>query len=181
VLNRHLVERADPSRGSFRSLLLHALNQYLIDEQRKETARKRIPKAKLVPLDVGHAEALPAAINELDPEASFNYAWKTDLLERALSEVKQSYTQQDMETHWRVFDDHVLQPVLEEREPPSLTTICQRYGIETEVVASHMLTTVKRRFQNVLKRHVRLTVLTGEAVAEELEEILRFFKKDSAP
>ena len=181
VLNRHLVERADPSRGSFRSLLLHALNQYLIDEQRKETARKRIPRDKLVPLNVGSAEALPAAIRELDPEESFNYAWKTDLLERALSEVKQSYTEQDMETHWRVFHDHLLQPLLEEREPPSLKAICERYGIESEVVASHMLTTVKRRFQNVLKRHVRLTVLTGEAVAEELEEILRFFKKDSAP
>src|SRR5512137_1615429 len=27
VLNRHLFERADPNRGSFRSLLLHALHQ----------------------------------------------------------------------------------------------------------------------------------------------------------
>ena len=180
VLNRHLVERADPSRGSFRSLLLHALTQYLIDEQRKERAGKRIPKDKLVPLDMGDAEELPAAIDELDPQESFNYAWKTDLLERALSKVKDSYGTQGMETHWRVFHDHLLAPVLEEREPPSLKAICQRYGIETEVAASHMLTTVKRRFRNVLKSHVRLTVLTGEAVEEELEEILKFLRKDGA-
>ena len=52
VLNRHLVERAENSKGRFRSLLLHALNQYLVDQQRKETAQKRIPKDKLVPLDM---------------------------------------------------------------------------------------------------------------------------------
>ena len=32
VLNRHLVDRADPSKGRFRTFLLHALNQYLLDE-----------------------------------------------------------------------------------------------------------------------------------------------------
>ena len=40
VLNRALIERADQAKGRFRSFLLHALNQYLIDEQRKETAAK---------------------------------------------------------------------------------------------------------------------------------------------
>ena len=48
VLNRALIERADQAKGRFRSFLLHALNEYLIDEQRKETAQKRIPKDKLV-------------------------------------------------------------------------------------------------------------------------------------
>ncbi len=52
VLNRQLIERADISKGRFRTLLLHALNQYLIDEQRRESARKHIPKDKLVPLDI---------------------------------------------------------------------------------------------------------------------------------
>ena len=44
VLNRHLVERAESSKGRFRWFLLHALNQYVLDEQRKETARKHIPR-----------------------------------------------------------------------------------------------------------------------------------------
>jgi len=35
VLNRHLIERADSTRGSFRSLLLHALHQFLIRFCRK--------------------------------------------------------------------------------------------------------------------------------------------------
>ena len=179
VLDRHLIERADPSKGSFRALLLHALNQYLIDEQRKETAQKHIPKDKLVPLDISDPSTLPEVVDELSPEESFNYAWKTELLERALAEVKESYTTQGMPVHWYVFRDHVLQPVLEEREPPALKEICERYGLDDEAMASHMVTTVKRRFQNVLSKHVRQTVLTGEAVEEELGEILKFLGKGS--
>ncbi|NIP51746.1 MAG: hypothetical protein GWN94_15880, partial [Phycisphaerae bacterium] len=51
VLSRELIRRADQSRGRFRSFLLHALNQYLIDEKRRQTSLKRIPRNKLVPLD----------------------------------------------------------------------------------------------------------------------------------
>jgi len=177
VLDRDLIDRADPSKGSFRSLLLHALNHYVVDERRKETARKHIPKDKLVPLDIADPPALPQIVDELGPEETFNYAWEADLLERALSEVKESYSQQGLQTHWNVFRDRLLQPLLENQPPLALRQICRQYGIEDEATASHMLETVKRRFQSVLRKQVRQTVLAGQVVEEELKEILKFFKK----
>jgi len=177
VFDRGLVDRADPSKGSFRSLLLHALNHYVVDEQRKETARKRIPKDKLVRLDVVDLSSLPEIVDELEPEESFNYAWKADLLDRALSAVKESYIKQGMEKHWYVFRDRLLQPLLGDQQPLPLKQICQQYNIENEATVSHMLETVKRRFQNVLRKHVRQTVLTGQVVDEELKEILKFLEK----
>jgi hypothetical protein len=48
VLDRNLVQRADPAKGRFRSFLLHALNQYLINERDKRMAQKRIPPEKTV-------------------------------------------------------------------------------------------------------------------------------------
>ncbi len=177
VLNRRLVERADPAKGSFRSLLLHALRQYVIDQRRRETARKQIPKEKLVSLDTASPLDLPEATGQLNPEESFNYAWKADLLERVLVEVKESYVNRGMEAHWRVFHDRVLQPVLRDCQPLSLKEICSQHGIENEARASHMLDTVKRRFHDVLRRHVRQTVRSGEDVEEELGEIARFLKK----
>jgi len=177
VLNRHLVERADPGKGSFRSLLLHALHQYVIDEKRRENARKRIPKNKLVSIDIDDPPELPDKTCELDPKESFNYAWKVDLLERALAEVKENYVSQDLATHWRVFQDRLLQPVLNDQPSPSLQEICRRYGIADEARASHMLDTVKRHFYKVLRKHVRLTVGTSQGVEEELEEFLKFFQK----
>ena len=178
VLNRHLVERADSSEGRFRSFLLHALNQYLLDEHRKETALKRIPQDKLVPLDIAEAAALPQMACKLDAEQSFNYVWKADLLERALAEVKDRYTKRGMETHWYVFQDRLLQPTLEGHDPPSLRQICRRYGIDNEATVSNMLNTVKKLVRSVLKNHVRQTVISGEAADEELKEIFKFLERE---
>ena len=174
VLNRHLVERAENSKGRFRSLLLHALNQYLVDQQRKETAQKRIPKDKLVPLDIAEPSELPQMVSKLDAEQSFNYVWKADLLERALAEVKDRYTKQGMETHWHVFQDRLLKPTLEGHAPPALREVCQRHGIDNEATASNMLNTVKKFVRSVLGKFVRQTVVSTEAEKEELREISKF-------
>jgi hypothetical protein len=177
VLNRRLVERAEPSKGRFRALLLHALNQYLVDEQRKEAARKRIPREKLVALEMVEPLVLAAVPSELDAEQSFNYAWKADLLDRVLAEVKDSYLRRGMEAHWYVFRDRIVRPILEDGQVPSLAELCGQYSIESEIVASNMLKTVKRRFQNTLRTHVRQTLASGELVGEEMQEIFRFLQK----
>jgi RNA polymerase sigma-70 factor (ECF subfamily) len=177
VLNRRLVERADPAKGSFRSLLLHALRQYVIDEQRRQSAQRQIPKEKLVSLDVAGLPELPEATHQLSPEESFNYAWKADLLERVLSEVKESYVKRGMETHWRLFYDRVVQPLLQDDQPPSLKELCSRHNVANEARASHMLDTVKRRLHSVLAKHVRQTVSSREDVEDELGEIVKFLKK----
>lgn len=181
VLSRYLIERADQAKGRFRSFLLHALNQYLVDEQRKDTAQKRIPEGKLVPLDIVDPPALPQKVRQLDPEQCFDYAWKADLLERALCELKQWYLGRGMDTHWHLFRDRLLRPSLEGLEAPSLAQLCEKCGIENETKASNMLGTVKRQFQSILTKHVRQTVLSGDAAEEELGEMFRFLKKESRP
>jgi DNA-directed RNA polymerase specialized sigma24 family protein len=179
VLNRNLIERADSSKGRFRSFVLHALNQYIVDDRRKENARKHIPKDKLVPLDISGSPALADIPSGLDPEESFNYAWKAELLERVLSEVKNNYVKRGTDTHWYVFRDRVLEPVMEDCKVPSLSLICERYGIDNETTASNMLKTVKRLFKSVLNKHVRQTVTSGEEVDAEVREIFKFFEKES--
>jgi RNA polymerase sigma-70 factor (ECF subfamily) len=179
VLNRRLLERADQSKGRFRSFLLHALNQHLVDEQRKESAHKRIPPGRLVPLDASHPPVLPESVVQLEPEQCFDYAWKAELLERALAELKQWYLGREMETHWHLFRDRLLRPSLEGLETPSLAQLCERYGIENETKASNMLGTVKRQFQSILTKQVRQTVLSGEAAEQEMAEMFRFLQKES--
>jgi len=137
VLNRRLVERAESSKGRFRSFLLHALNQYLLDERRKKTAQKQIPSDKLVPLDIAEPPRLPDLVCKLDAEQSFNYVWKANLLEHALAEVRDRYTKQGMEKHWYVFQARLLLPTLEGHEPPSLSKICRQYDIDSEATVSN--------------------------------------------
>jgi DNA-directed RNA polymerase specialized sigma24 family protein len=177
LLNRNLVERADSSKGRFRSFLLYALNQYLLDEHRKETARKHIPKDKLVSLEINDPPILSHLASKLDPEQSFNYVWKADLLERVFAEVKDRYTKRGMEKHWSVFNDRLLRPTLEGKDQPSLTEICRQYSIDNESTVSNMLNTVKKLVRSTLKSHIRQTVISGDVAEEELKEIFNFFEK----
>ena len=179
VLSRELVRRADQSKGRFRSFLLHALNQYLIDEKRREASHKRIPKNKLVPLDFTNPPVLPHAISKQAPEECFNYAWKSTLLDQSLSQVQDQCSEQGMETHWHVFREKVVKPILEDAEPLSLKEICAKYNIENEAKASNMIVTVKRHFQAALKKNVRNTVTSEDQIDEELREILKFFPKNA--
>ena len=179
VLNRHLVQRADPVKGRFRSFLLHALDQFLIDQKRKESARKRIPKEKLVPLDITDPPELPETIVERGPEDCFAYVWKSELLDRTVAQVQADCEQQGLQTHWCLFRDKILRPTLGNRESETMKVVAARYGIESESTAFNMLLTVKRRFKAALQMNLRSTVLAEEDVDDEWQEILRLVGKVS--
>jgi hypothetical protein len=159
--------------------LLHALNQYLINVQTAEFAKKRIPADKLVPLDMIDPAEVPQAISNLSPDDAYNYAWLSALLDKILSEVETKCCQDGMEIHWNIFHDRVVQSILENVDSPSLVDICEMYGIEDEKKASNMNITVKRRFQAALKQYVRNTVTSETEVTEELEEIMQFLPESA--
>ncbi len=174
VLNRSLVQRADPSKGHFRTFLLHALNQYVVNESAKQTAGKRIPKNKLVPLDLLDPPTVPAAILEAGPEDCYHYAWMSALMDRVLETVRIGCRDEGLETHWHVFNERVVQPIFNSADAPPLADLCTKYGIAEPRQVSNMIVTVKRRFRAALREHVRTTVIAEDQVDNELAEILRF-------
>ena len=180
VLGRGLIQKADQSKGRFRSYLLLALNRYLINIAEEETAQKRIPREMLVSLDQIDLPELPQSIIQAAPDEAYNYAWVSALLEQVLAEVQTKCRERDLVLHWQVFRDRIVRPILDRKEPLSMKEICNRYGIEETIKASNMITTVKRLFQTILKHHVRNSVMSDEDTADELEQIKRFFPRNSA-
>ena len=179
VLQRRLVERADPAKGRFRTFLLHALKQYLIDQARRQSTARNIPKDKLVPLDITDLPVLPQTVSELTPEDCFLYAWKSAVLDRVLTEVQAGCLADGLETHWRVFHDRLLRPIFDECEPPSMAQVCRQYAVASESIASNMMVTVKRRFHRALRRQLRATVLCDADADEELQDMLRTWGIDA--
>ena len=177
VLNLDLIRRADQSIGRFRSFLLFALNQYLMNQERMENAQKRTPRGKMVSLDTVECPVLPQGVVESGPEDSYNYAWVSALLDQVLAEVRHKCREQGMETHWRVFSERVVEPMLNSSTPPSLADICAKYDIESEKKASNMIITIKRRFQSTLRRYIRGTVASEKEMTGEMKEIMQFFPK----
>jgi DNA-directed RNA polymerase specialized sigma24 family protein len=173
VLSRHLIERADPSKGRFRAFLLHALKQYVIDMNRRQSIQANIPPDKITTLEIAHLPVLPQTISKWSPEACFHYAWKSAILDQTLAAVEEDCLRAGQEMHWQVFRDHFLHPILDDREPPPLKEICQRYGLNSEKIASNMVITVKRRFQRLLRKHLRSTVSSDTEAEEELKDFLK--------
>jgi RNA polymerase sigma-70 factor (ECF subfamily) len=174
VLGRELIQRADKTKGRFRTLLLRALDRYLVSVHRKEMARKRIPKENLISLDEDGLDELPAVDSHLTSDEAFNCAWVSDLLDGMLREVKAECLRDGMAVHWHLFDERVLRPILEDRAFPSLAELCAAHDIDEATRASNMIFAVKRRFQSALRRHLRESVACDADVDEEMRDLQRF-------
>ena len=142
-----------------------------------ETAQKRMPKGKLVPIDMVEPPELPGTLMSSTAEYAFCYAWVSDLLERVLQQVEARCYEDGKTIHWCIFRDRLLKPIIERSHSVSIKDLCARYGIEDSSKVSNMIVTVKRRFQTILKQHLRDTVISDDYVQAEVEEILRFFPK----
>jgi RNA polymerase sigma-70 factor (ECF subfamily) len=174
VLHRDLIQRANPARGRFRTLLLTALGNYVANVHRAQTARKRIPKNKLIELEQAEAGNLPAPAQAGNPDESFHYAWVSELLDRMLAEVEADCHADGMTVHWNLFHDRVLRPTLADETPPPLAQLCAKHQIDEAARASNMIFAVKRRLQAALKRYVRQSVAHDEEIGEEIRELQQF-------
>jgi RNA polymerase sigma-70 factor (ECF subfamily) len=175
VLGHNLIETADKSKGRFRTYLLVSLDRYLIKVRQKQQAQKRIPHENLVPFDMTSDAELPSVITELNPDESFNYTWVSILLEQVLEQVESQCHRDGLSTHWYLFSERILEPILTAQSPPSLDELCRKHQVEDSVKASNMIITVKRRFAAVLQKHIRNIVASDEQVREEFDEIRRYF------
>jgi RNA polymerase sigma-70 factor (ECF subfamily) len=177
VLGRELIQRADRTRGRFRTLLLRALDRYLVSVHRKETAQKRIPQDKLISMEDTIYGELPEAAGNLNSDEIFHYTWVCELLDRMLEEVEAECRQIGMEVHWDMFSDRVLHPILASTEPLGLEELCRKYGIDATTKASSMIFAVKRRFQAAAKRLLRESVSSEQEIDEEMLELMKFLAK----
>jgi DNA-directed RNA polymerase specialized sigma24 family protein len=174
VLNRSLLQRADQSKGRFRAFLQHALDQYLINERTRERTQKRSPKGGLIPFDVTDVVVMPQTVSSMTPEAYYNYAWVSELLERVLAEVKTDCHADGLDLHWTVFHEKLVQPILEDTSPPSAKELCRKHGIDGEKKVANMLVTIKRRFETTIRKHVRNTVADEDDVDDEVQELFHY-------
>jgi RNA polymerase sigma-70 factor (ECF subfamily) len=174
VLERHLVEDADAAKGRFRTFLLIALDRYVAKVHEKQTAQKRMPRGKLVPLEIVESSDLLNYTTGETPEDTFNYAWVSALLEQVLAQVEAKCCEDGKALHWRVFRERVLQPIVNRTTAPDLGSICARLGIASTAVASNMIVTVKRRFRVAFRRQLRNSVIADQYLEEEIDAIRRF-------
>jgi DNA-directed RNA polymerase specialized sigma24 family protein len=180
VLGRELIQQADESKGRFRTFLLTALDHYVSNIYRKETAKKRSPKGQLRRFGEFDGADGPEIPTQVSPEEAFNYTWASNLLDDVLAKVKDECYETGKEAHWEVFNAKVLTSIFGAGQTCSLTEICKKYDIDSESKASNMIVTVKRRFKAILKRCLRQFVQSDSEVEDEFNHLLKILSDSSA-
>jgi RNA polymerase sigma-70 factor (ECF subfamily) len=169
VLEGHLLERADPNKGRFRSLLLKALKNSLQDAWDKRKARKRGGQVQFIRWDEWMAE-LPSqfCVSAKDsehwpPERIFDVRWAATVVERALSRLGEECEGRGRR---RVFD--VLSTCLTaEREDVSYAAFSKALAIPDSAV-KRLVHQLRKRYRALLREEVAETVEKPEDVDDEL-------------
>jgi RNA polymerase sigma factor (sigma-70 family) len=172
ILEGHLLERADPDKGRFRSLLLKALKNFLDDAWDKRKARKRGGDVQFIRWDEWMAE-LPSqfSISARDsehwpPEKIFDVRWAATVVERALSRLGEECERRGRR---RVFD--VLSSGLAaERADISYASFAKTLGIPGTAV-KRLVHQLRKRYRSLLRQEVAETVEKAEDVDDELRHL----------
>jgi len=169
VLKGRLLERADRSRGRFRSLMLKVLQDFLHDAAERRRTRKRGGDVEFVSWDDWMAEApsqlsIPAQESESwSPERIFDVRWAATVVERALRRLGDECEKRGRR---RVFD--VLSSCLAaEREDVSYAKLSKTLGV-AEAAVKRLVHRLRERYRALLREEVAQTVEKPDEIDDEL-------------
>ena len=169
VLNGSLLQRADPERGKFRSLLLKALTDFLSDAREKRSARKRGGHLQFVSWDDWMAEApshlsIPETVVATWPaERIFDLRWAATVVERALRRLAEECESQ---RHGRLFD-LLRGSLMAERADVCIADLARRAGLSEGALKS-LLHEMRERYRALLREEVADTVEKPESIDDEV-------------
>jgi hypothetical protein len=107
------------------------------------------------------------------PEAEFNRAWADQLLHEVLDELEQECRQRDKLTHWRLFQEWILEPEIEENK--AMSEVCRKHGVADASTAYHMIENVKRRFRVLLRDLLGAVAGSEQDIEAEIRAFIEVF------
>jgi DNA-directed RNA polymerase specialized sigma24 family protein len=167
VLQKDLIARADRRLGKFRTFLLTALDRFVNNQLRNESAKKRAPEKGTVPLDERFADASP----HRGPGEAFDVAWARSVISEALRQMREHCEASGRPELWALFECRVVGPILEGTPPVDYARLVERFGFRSPIQASNALTTAKRMYARELRAVVGQYADSDEEVEAEIREL----------
>jgi RNA polymerase sigma-70 factor (ECF subfamily) len=167
VLESDLIGSADRTKGKFRSLLLTALDRYVISVRRHEQSQKR---------GANRTAALESEDEQLlgGPTASadaFDVEWAREVLRETLNRMQAQCQAEGRPDVWGVFESRVLKPALEGSEPPSYQQIVQQWSYRAPTQMWNAVRTGKQIFARLLRSVIAEYTDSDEQVETELMDL----------
>ena len=177
LLEQNAIAQASPERGRFRSFLLTAAKNYLINAALHEQAEKRGGKRRLLSLDW---EAGESRWRQLEPahtataERLFDREWALQLLEGVLRQLRNEFTASGKLEQFEVLRHSLAGG--SDRTPYAL--LGEQLGISTEA-ARQAVHRLRKRYREVLRQEVGATLAPEEDVEDEIRRLIEILAEPS--
>jgi RNA polymerase sigma-70 factor (ECF subfamily) len=177
LLDRQMLQRAQPERGRFRSFLLASLKHFMINEYDRARAVKRGGGAAPLTFDIMAAEGRYALEprDTLDPERLFERRWAQMLFHQAEVRLRLACVRTGKARLYEQLGRFISG---EDEEVPYREVAAALATTEGAVrVAVHRL---RRKFRHLLREEIAHTVDGESEVDEELRFLLRTLAETSS-
>ena len=169
LLEKHVVQAADPQRGRFRSFLLASFKNFVANERDREHAQKRGSGQVIVGLDFESAEARYSAepVETLTPDAVFERQWALGVLDRVLVHLRDECRQAGKVELF----DQVRDLLGGDRGPGGYAAIARSLGT-TEGAVKVNVHRLRRRYGDLLRASIEATVSDPSEVDDEIAYLM---------
>jgi len=161
----NFLRKAERGRGKFRTFLLNALDNFVIDKLRHDKRQVRRPEGGWVDLE---DEELPEEQPCGDREAE---DWALATIEQTVSRMRDECEREGHATRWAVFKERILDPMLEDASPTPYEELVKRLNFKSPADASNVLITGKRMFKRTLQEVVG--EYAGDQASVEIKDLRR--------
>jgi RNA polymerase sigma factor (sigma-70 family) len=169
ILGNNWLQRADPNRGRFRSLLLTSLQNFLHNAAEKRQTQKRGGHVDFVSWDEWMAEAASQIVptegsaTSIPPERLFDLRWATLVVEQALRRLREECERKGRLRLFEALSEHLAA----ERRDMSYAALATSLQINEEAVKKQ-LHNMRQRYRWLLRDEVAHTVQNPAEVEDEI-------------
>jgi DNA-directed RNA polymerase specialized sigma24 family protein len=170
VVKRELIGRARPMKGyQFRSYLLCAWHNHILEDHRKQQCQKRRPPGGITSLST-----IPEFQEAWAAEPShdlFDVAWARDVLAKAVERARIQCEASGNPALWGIFESRVQRPLCEGAAPIPYHELVVLFKLDSPIQARNLLVTGKRIFMRCLRGIVAEYAESQSAIDTELREL----------
>ena len=169
LLEKDVVQAADPQRGRFRSFLLASFKNFVANERDRERAQKRGSGQVIVGLDFESAEARYSAepVDTLTPDAVFERQWALGVLDRVLLTLRAECRKAGKSALF----DQVRDLLGGDRSPGGYAAIARSLGT-TEGSVKVNVHRLRRRYGDLLRAEIEATVANASEIDDEIAYLM---------
>jgi RNA polymerase sigma-70 factor (ECF subfamily) len=169
MLKRDWLQKADPNRGRFRSLLLKSVQNFLNDAVDKTNARKRGGNLTFISWDPWMTEApselalSSEALDSWPAERLFDAGWAATVVQRAIHRLRDEFERKGRLSVFEVLNPYVTAG----QEDISYARLATQLSV-AEPTVKKLIFRMRQRYRFLLRDEVAQTVADPADVEDEL-------------